>query len=75
MTYAYVNPVIAVFLGWGAGLLGLVPSEPIDGWVIGGMVVIVAGVALTTSAPTRPAALPAPDPEAEAALADAVHPG
>lgn len=49
MTYAYVNPVVAVFLGW------LVLSEPIDGWVIAGMAVIVAGVALATSAPTRPA--------------------
>lgn len=48
MTYAYVNPVVAVFLGW------LVLSEPIDGWVIAGMAVIVAGVALATSAPTRP---------------------
>ncbi|KAF0208532.1 MAG: EamA family transporter [Actinomycetota bacterium] len=49
MTYAYVNPVIAVFLGW------LVLREPVDGWVLAGMAVIVAGVALTTSAPTRPA--------------------
>jgi len=48
MTYAYVNPVIAVFLGW------LVLAEPVDGWVIAGMTIIVAGVALTTSAPTRP---------------------
>jgi drug/metabolite transporter (DMT)-like permease len=48
MTYAYVNPVIAVFLGW------LVLHEPVDGWVLAGMAVIVAGVALTTSAPTRP---------------------
>jgi drug/metabolite transporter (DMT)-like permease len=55
MTYAYVNPVIAVFLGWTAGRLGLVRPEPVDGWVIAGMAVIVAGVALTTSAPTRPA--------------------
>ncbi len=30
MTYAYVNPVIAVFLGW------LVLREPVDGWVIAG---------------------------------------
>jgi drug/metabolite transporter (DMT)-like permease len=56
MTYAYVNPVIAVFLGWIAGRLGLVPPEPVDAWVLAGMVVIVSGVALTTSAPTRPAA-------------------
>lgn len=48
MTYAYVNPVVAVFLGW------LVLSERVDGWVIGGMVVIVSGVALATTAPTRP---------------------
>ncbi|MDO8987267.1 MAG: EamA family transporter [Coriobacteriia bacterium] len=48
MTYAYVNPVVAVFLGW------LVLSEPIDGWMIAGMAVIVTGVALATSAPTRP---------------------
>jgi drug/metabolite transporter (DMT)-like permease len=48
MTYAYVNPVVAVFLGW------LVLREPVDGPVLLGMAVIVAGVALTTSAPTRP---------------------
>ncbi len=48
MTYAYVNPVIAVFLGW------LVLREPVDIWVLAGMAVIVVGVALTTSAPTRP---------------------
>lgn len=56
MTYAYVNPVIAVFLGWTAGKLGFVSAEPIDGWVLAGMAIIVAGVALTTSAPTRPPA-------------------
>lgn len=61
MTYAYVNPVIAVFLGWAAGTLGLVRPEPVDGWMLAGMVVIVAGVALTTSAPTRPAIVDALD--------------
>lgn len=70
MTYAYVNPVIAVFLGWAAGTLGIVPPEPVDGWVIAGMAIIILGVALTTSAPTRPASLPAPEPEAELALAE-----
>jgi drug/metabolite transporter (DMT)-like permease len=49
MTYAYVNPVIAAFLGW------LVLRETLDLWTLTGMVIIVAGVALTTSAPTRPA--------------------
>ena len=58
MTYAYVNPVIAVFLGW------TVLREPVDGWVLAGMAIIVAGVALTTSAPTRRGAKPAtPEPE------------
>lgn len=55
MTYTYVNPVVAVFLGWLAGTIGLIAApEPVDAWVIAGMTVIVAGVALTTTAPTRP---------------------
>jgi drug/metabolite transporter (DMT)-like permease len=48
MTYAYVNPVVAAFLGW--AVLG----ERLDLWTFAGLIVIVAGVALTTSAPTRP---------------------
>ncbi len=39
MTYAYVNPVIAVFLGW------LILDEVITGWTIAGTVLVVAGVA------------------------------
>jgi drug/metabolite transporter (DMT)-like permease len=39
-TYAYVNPVVAILVGW---LLG---GEPVTGWTLGGMVVILAGVAL-----------------------------
>jgi drug/metabolite transporter (DMT)-like permease len=54
MTYAYVNPVIAVFAGWAAGSVGLVPAEPVTVAVLAGMVVIIAGVALTTTAPTLP---------------------
>ena len=38
MTYAYVNPAIAVLLGW------LILSEPITGYTLGGMVLIIAGV-------------------------------
>jgi drug/metabolite transporter (DMT)-like permease len=38
MTYAYVNPVIAVLLGW------VILSEPITGYTLAGMVLIVAGV-------------------------------
>ncbi len=56
MTYTYVNPIVAVFLGWLAGTIGLIASpEPVDMWVIAGMAVIVTGVALTTTAPSRPA--------------------
>ncbi|HKR65970.1 MAG TPA: EamA family transporter [Thermoanaerobaculia bacterium] len=41
--YAYVNPVVAVFLGW------LVLSEPLTAMSIAAMVVILAGVALVQS--------------------------
>jgi drug/metabolite transporter (DMT)-like permease len=41
-TYAYVNPGIAVFLGW------LVADEPLDGWMLGAMGVTLVGVALIT---------------------------
>lgn len=74
MTYAYVNPVIAVFLGWAAGSVGLVPAEPLDGWVFAGMAIIVSGVALTTSAPTRPAATTAVVAEAAVPLIAAPEP-
>jgi drug/metabolite transporter (DMT)-like permease len=37
-TYTYVNPVIAVFLGW------LLLSEPITGYTFAGTVFIIAGV-------------------------------
>jgi drug/metabolite transporter (DMT)-like permease len=62
MTYAYVNPVIAVFAGALAGKMGLVPPEPITASTLIGMVVIVGGVALTTAAPTLPARRPTPGP-------------
>jgi len=38
-TYAYVNPVIAVFLGW------LVLSEPVTVWTLGGASLVLLGVA------------------------------
>lgn len=38
MTYAYVNPVIAVLLGW------LVLSEPITVYTVAGMALIITGV-------------------------------
>jgi drug/metabolite transporter (DMT)-like permease len=39
MTYGYVNPVIAVFLGW------MILREPVTGWTAGGAVLVLAGVA------------------------------
>src|SRR5581483_350929 len=48
-TYAYVNPVVAVFLGW------LVLNETVDRYVIAGTIVIVAAVALVTTARVKPA--------------------
>jgi drug/metabolite transporter (DMT)-like permease len=44
-TYAYVNPVVAVFLGW------LVLHERVDAYILVGSAVVVASVALVTSAP------------------------
>jgi drug/metabolite transporter (DMT)-like permease len=43
-TYAYVNPVVAVFLGW------LILHESIDGYILLGSAIIVASVVLVTSA-------------------------
>ncbi len=63
MTYAYVNPIIAVFAGALAGRIGLVPPEPITAATLIGMVVIVGGVALTTAAPTLPARRPPATPQ------------
>jgi drug/metabolite transporter (DMT)-like permease len=55
MTYAYVNPVVAVALGYLAGFVGLLAKpETLDAWGVAGTVVIVAGVAITTSAPAAP---------------------
>ena len=46
-TYAYVNPVIAVGLGW------LVLSEPITGTTLLGATIVVVGVALVVAAERR----------------------
>ncbi len=43
-TYAYVNPVIAVFLGW------LILGERIDGYVVAGTSIIIPAVALAVGA-------------------------
>ena len=48
-TYAFVNPVIAVFLGW------LILSEEITGFVVAGTAVIVASVAFVVLSPAETA--------------------
>jgi len=48
-TYAYVNPVVAVFLGW------LILAEPITSAVVVGGLVIVVAVAIVISVERRPA--------------------
>ena len=62
-TYAYVNPVVAVFLGW------LVLHERIDRYILMGSAIIVASVIMVTSAKihTRPAEeeLPAVEPSGD----------
>jgi len=47
-TYAYVNPVVAVFLGW------LILHERIDSYIVAGSVIVIASVILVTSATVRP---------------------
>lgn len=42
-TYAYVNPVVAVFLGWA------VAGEPVTGRTVGAAVVIIASVVMITT--------------------------
>lgn len=39
MTYAYVNPVVAVVLGW------LILHEPLSGWTVGGTMLVLLSVA------------------------------
>ncbi|HET6232757.1 MAG TPA: drug/metabolite exporter YedA [Longimicrobiaceae bacterium] len=48
-TYAYVNPVVAVFLGW------LVLGEPVTGRTLLAAAVIIAAVAIITIGGKRPA--------------------
>lgn len=63
-THAYVNPVVAVFLGW------LVLHEHVDIYIAAGTAVIIAAVALVNSSKIRKAAVPA-EPELPAVEAQA----
>ncbi len=46
-TYAYVNPVVAVFLGW------LVLHEKVDRFILAGSAIVVVSVILVTSAKVK----------------------
>jgi drug/metabolite transporter (DMT)-like permease len=60
-TYAYVNPVIAVFLGW------LILHERVNAYVLAGSAIVVLSVILVTTAKSKPTALAVKMPVAEAA--------
>lgn len=64
-TYAYVNPVVAVFLGW------LILSEEITSLILVGAAVIVASVAfIVRQEAGKRGAIPEPDPAAAPPHAD-----
>jgi drug/metabolite transporter (DMT)-like permease len=46
-TYAYVNPVVAVFLGW------LLLHEPVGPRLVAASVIIITGVAIITAQKNR----------------------
>lgn len=46
-TYAYVNPVVAVFLGWA------IEHEVVDHFILAGSAIVVASVVLVTSAKVK----------------------
>jgi drug/metabolite transporter (DMT)-like permease len=54
-TYAYINPLVAVFLGWA------IHDERLDGFILAGAAVIVAGVALVTTAKVHDSNAVAPE--------------
>lgn len=60
-TYAYVNPVVAVFLGW------LVLHERIDRYIVMGSAIIIASVVLVTTAKVSHRSAAEALPAAEAA--------
>ena len=60
-TYAYVNPVVAVFLGW------LVLHEPVTRFILAGSVIVVLSVILVTSAKVKEKTVAEELPAVEAA--------
>jgi drug/metabolite transporter (DMT)-like permease len=59
-TYAYVNPVVAVFLGW------LILHERVDRFIVMGSVIVVLSVILVTSAKVKERGVPEEVPVIEA---------
>ena len=59
-TYAYVNPVVAVFLGW------LVLHERVDRFILAGSAIVVLSVILVTSAKVKHRLVPHDLPAVEA---------
>jgi len=60
-TYAYVNPVVAVFLGW------LILHEKVDRFILTGSAIVVLSVILVTSAKIKQKAVAEEMPALEAA--------
>jgi drug/metabolite transporter (DMT)-like permease len=60
-TYAYVNPVVAVFLGW------LVLHERVDRFILAGSAIVVVSVILVTSAKVKERVVAEQLPAVEAA--------
>jgi drug/metabolite transporter (DMT)-like permease len=60
-TYAYVNPVVAVFLGW------LILHERVDRFILAGSAIVVLSVVLVTSAKVKEKGALAELPAVEAA--------
>jgi drug/metabolite transporter (DMT)-like permease len=60
-TYAYVNPVVAVFLGW------LILHERVDRFILAGSAIVVLSVILVTSAKVKQKAVAEEMPAVEAA--------
>jgi drug/metabolite transporter (DMT)-like permease len=56
-TYAYVNPIVAVFLGW------LLLHEHVDTYMVVGTVVIIASVALVNTSRLKPLRAQEPEPD------------
>ena len=60
-TYAYVNPVVAVFLGW------LILHEKVDRFILAGSAIVVLSVILVTSAKVKEKSVAEELPAVEAA--------